>query len=119
MAVRRINRSSPALLTVREQETFIREVERRPAVLKGLETLLGVTWDELNFQQKVQAAQDYQESGKGAAVMAQVARAWMDLEQLGQAANGNLSLADELTRAQEQIEQLQTENDALRQRDGS
>jgi len=112
---RRINRSSPSLLSKSEQEAFVNAVEQRDEVLRGLEALLGVTWADLSFGEKVNAAQAYQESGRGAAVMAVAARAWRDLEELGDAATGKISLADELIRAREYIDQLRVENESLRQ----
>ena len=114
---RRISRT-PALLGTREQEAFVRALERYPDLQKNVEILTGRPISEMSFQEKVAACSDYAEMGAGAAALAAAGRAVNEVNRLAGAVLDEEATAEKLRRAEQREAELAEENAQLRNRLG-
>lgn len=105
---RRLSRGTPAMLSIDEQETFIKALDASPSLARQVETIIGQKLDALTYQQKVAAVSQYQEVGRALAAFNAAARSQRDTHNLAADIRGEVALAD-------RVAQLEADNEKLRQ----
>lgn len=115
MALKRFSRGAPAQLTVDEQDALVKAADADPELRRNLETLLGVSWDNLNFGQKLTAVANYLQTGYIALTVAAAAEGQRKLALLAEEQRGEIPAADQAALLKEQNRLLLERNKQIRE----
>ena len=103
MVAKRFSRGTPMVPSVAQQQALLDSLKHDKDLAKNISAILGVDIMSLKAQERIEALQQYQESGYAKAILNQVARADRELREEGERRTGDLSKDDRIRLLEVQI----------------